>query len=89
MPTALRSWCLALVLLGAAGGLASSAAAAAAAAGDQRLFIYNWSDFIGTKTLRNFQQLTGIQVVLDTYDAEETMEAVSYTHLTLPTILRV
>jgi putrescine transport system substrate-binding protein len=72
MPTVLRSCCLALALLGAAGGLAGSATAAAA---DQRLFLYNWSDFIGTKTLRDFQQLTGVQVVLDTYDAEETMEA--------------
>jgi putrescine transport system substrate-binding protein len=42
---------------------------------EKRLFLYNWADFIGTKTIQRFEQRTGIKVVYDTYDAEETMEA--------------
>jgi putrescine transport system substrate-binding protein len=49
--------------------------AAGAPAADRRLFIYNWADFIGYGTIERFEQLTGIKVVYDTYDAEETMEA--------------
>jgi putrescine transport system substrate-binding protein len=48
--------------------------AGAARAGDNRLFIYNWADFIGKSTLQDFQRATGIKVVYDTYDAEETKE---------------
>jgi putrescine transport system substrate-binding protein len=46
-----------------------------ACAADQRLFIYNWSDFIGPETIARFEQQTGIKVTYDIYDAEETMEA--------------
>jgi spermidine/putrescine-binding protein len=46
-----------------------------AAAEDKRLFIYNWSDFIGPETIVKFEKLTGIKVTYDIYDAEETMEA--------------
>src|SRR5271168_5386661 len=45
------------------------------AAEEKRLFIYNWSDFIGPDTISKFEQLTGIKVTYDVYDAEETMEA--------------
>jgi putrescine transport system substrate-binding protein len=45
------------------------------AAEDKRLFIYNWDDFIGPETIAKFEKLTGIKVVYDVYDAEETMEA--------------
>jgi putrescine transport system substrate-binding protein len=48
---------------------------ACAAAEEKRLYIYNWSDFIGPDTIAKFEQLTGIKVVYDVYDAEETMEA--------------
>jgi len=50
-------------------------AAGAAADDDRRLFIYNWTDFIGPDTIARFEKLTGIKVVYDVYDAEETMEA--------------
>jgi putrescine transport system substrate-binding protein len=50
-------------------------APAAPASEDNRLYIYNWSDFIGPQTIAKFEKLTGIKVVYDTYDAEETMEA--------------
>jgi putrescine transport system substrate-binding protein len=46
-----------------------------ASAEDKRLFIYNWSDFIGPNTIAKFEKLTGIKVTYDIYDAEETMEA--------------
>ena len=46
-----------------------------AQAEEKRLHIYNWADFIGTRTVQRFERQTGIKVVYDTYDAEETMEA--------------
>ncbi|MDB6086662.1 MAG: spermidine/putrescine transporter substrate-binding protein [Gammaproteobacteria bacterium] len=46
-----------------------------AAAEEKRLFIYNWTDFIGPETVAKFERLTGIKVTYDVYDAEETMEA--------------
>ena len=46
-----------------------------AAAEEKRLFIYNWTDFIGPETIAKFEKLTGIKVTYDVYDAEETMEA--------------
>src|ERR1700712_1826550 len=51
------------------------AGAEAAAAEDKRLFIYNWTDFIGPDTIAKFEKQTGIKVTYDVYDAEETMEA--------------
>ena len=47
----------------------------AAQAEEKRLFIYNWTDFIGLETIAKFEKLTGIKVTYDVYDAEETMEA--------------
>src|SRR6266481_560342 len=45
------------------------------AAEEKRLFIYNWTDFIGRNTIAEFETQTGIKVTYDVYDAEETMEA--------------
>ena len=42
---------------------------------EKQLYIYNWTDFIGPRTIEQFEKLTGIKVVYDVYDAEETMEA--------------
>jgi putrescine transport system substrate-binding protein len=61
---------LVFLLAAAIGG-----AAACRAAEEKRLFIYNWSDFIGPDTIAKFEKLTGIKVTYDVYDAEETMEA--------------
>lgn len=47
----------------------------ASAAEEKRLYIYNWTDFIGPNTVARFEKLTGIKVTYDVYDAEETMEA--------------
>ncbi len=48
---------------------------AAAAAEDKRLFIYNWTDYIGRNTIAEFEKQTGIKVTYDVYDSEETMDA--------------
>jgi len=50
-----------------------------AQAEEKRLYVYNWADFIGSTTLERFEKQTGIKVIYDTYDAEETMEAQLYT----------
>jgi putrescine transport system substrate-binding protein len=55
--------------------LAAVALHGTASAEDNRLFIYNWADFIGRNTIADFEKRTGIRVVYDLYDAEETMEA--------------
>jgi putrescine transport system substrate-binding protein len=52
-----------------------SGAGASGAPEEKRLFVYNWSDFIGPDTIAEFEQQTGIKVTYDVYDAEETMEA--------------
>jgi putrescine transport system substrate-binding protein len=62
-----------LVLL--AGALFGAGLPAARGAEQQELYIYNWADYIGRDTIKEFEQLTGIKVVYDIYDAEETMEA--------------
>jgi putrescine transport system substrate-binding protein len=53
----------------------AAAALAASGAEEKRLFIYNWADYIGRNTIPEFEKRTGIKVVYDLYDAEETMEA--------------
>ena len=63
----LAAWLLAGC--GHAGGTAE------AAAEPKQLFIYNWSDYIGRNTIAEFEQATGIKVVYDVYDADETLEA--------------
>ena len=42
---------------------------------EDRLYIYNWADFIGHNTIAEFERETGIKVVYDTYDSDETMDA--------------
>jgi putrescine transport system substrate-binding protein len=46
-----------------------------AVAEEKRLFVYNWTDFIGAKTIAEFEKQTGIKVTYDVYDSEETMDA--------------
>ena len=58
---------LALSLAGAITGVAQ--------AEDKVLHIYNWSDYIAEDTLENFQKETGIKVVYDVFDSNETLEA--------------
>jgi putrescine transport system substrate-binding protein len=42
---------------------------------EPELRIYNWADYIGKDTIANFEAATGIKVIYDTYDADETLEA--------------
>ena len=42
---------------------------------DKGLRIYNWADYIGKNTVADFEARTGIKVIYDTYDADETLEA--------------
>jgi putrescine transport system substrate-binding protein len=46
-----------------------------AAAEDKVLNIYNWSDYIGENTIKNFEKETGIKVHYDTFDSNETLHA--------------
>ena len=39
------------------------------------LNVFNWNDYIGETTIEDFQSATGIQVIYDLYDSNETMEA--------------
>jgi putrescine transport system substrate-binding protein len=38
------------------------------------LRLYNWSDYIGERTLADFEKATGIKVVYDTFDSYETVQ---------------
>ena len=50
-------------------------AALPAMAQDDTLHVYNWSDYIAEDTVAKFEAETGIKVVYDVYDANETLEA--------------
>jgi putrescine transport system substrate-binding protein len=59
-----------------AGGEANDAAAAAPAKAEAgTVFVYNWSDYIAEDTTANFEAATGIKVVYDVYDTNETLDA--------------
>jgi putrescine transport system substrate-binding protein len=53
----------------------ASCGAAAHQSEEKQLYVYNWADYIGKTTVEDFERLTGIQVVYDTYDSDETLEA--------------
>ena len=42
---------------------------------EKELRVYNWADYIGKDTIPDFEAATGIKVIYDTYDADETLEA--------------
>jgi putrescine transport system substrate-binding protein len=50
-------------------------AASPALAQENVLHVYNWSDYIAEDTLEKFTAETGIEVVYDVYDSNETLEA--------------
>ncbi|KPA92274.1 MULTISPECIES: polyamine ABC transporter substrate-binding protein [Pseudomonas] len=56
------------LLVGAGLTLAAGAYAA------PTVHIYNWSDYIGEKTLADFEKATGIKPVYDVFDSNETLE---------------
>ncbi len=53
----------------------TAAAVAAVPAAEQVLNIYNWSDYIGSETVANFEKETGIKVRYDVFDSNEVLEA--------------
>jgi putrescine transport system substrate-binding protein len=56
--------------------LAAAACSGGAHGGEPNvLYVYNWADYIGKTTVEDFEHLTGIRVVYDTYDSDETLEA--------------
>jgi len=60
---------LLLACLGAAGTTAG-------AADDSKVLnVYNWSDYIGDDTIRQFERETGIKVNYDTFDSNEALHA--------------
>jgi putrescine transport system substrate-binding protein len=61
----------AAALLSACGSGASSTPAREA----RELRVYNWADYIGKNTIADFEAQSGIRVIYDTYDADETLEA--------------
>jgi putrescine transport system substrate-binding protein len=75
-----RNWrasSAAAVVLGFALGAAACGArhAAAPAAEEPVLNIYNWADYVGYRTIAEFERRTGIKVVYQTYDSNQTLEA--------------
>lgn len=61
----MRSLCLAALLAGLA---------LPAAAQDKVVHVFNWSDYIDPDTAKKFEAATGIKVVYDVYDSNETLE---------------
>ena len=52
-----------------------STIATCAQANDKVLRVYNWSDYIAPDTVKKFEDETGIRVVYDVFDSNETLEA--------------
>jgi putrescine transport system substrate-binding protein len=66
---------LALTLaLGACGPRAPTDRAPPASAAERVVNVYNWADYIGPDTVSGFEAATGIKVVYDTFDSEETLD---------------
>ncbi|MBE8158207.1 MAG: extracellular solute-binding protein [Betaproteobacteria bacterium] len=55
--------------------LAVALAAPFSAAAEGKLYIYNWTDYTAPELIKKFEEETGIEVVLDTYDSNETLLA--------------
>jgi putrescine transport system substrate-binding protein len=72
---------IAISMLAACGGSEKPDAGAKAdggkpaAGGDKVVNVYNWSDYISEDAIPNFTKETGIKVVYDMMDANETLEA--------------
>jgi len=49
--------------------------AGAVQADDKVLHVYNWSDYIAPDTVKKFEDESGIKVVYDVFDSNETLEA--------------
>ncbi len=56
-------------------GLALSCVSFSAVAQEKTVHVYNWSDYITPEAIAGFSKETGIKVVYDVYDSNETLEA--------------
>lgn len=56
-------------------GASPSASATGSPSGDNTLHIYSWSSYVDDALLKDFESKTGIQVIADIYDSNETMLA--------------
>ena len=54
--------------------LALAAAFSSAGQAAPTVSVYNWTDYIGETTLADFQAKTGIKVIYDVFDSNETLE---------------
>lgn len=64
-----------LRLLGVSSVVAMLMSVAAPVVANDKLHIYNWSDYIAEDTIANFEKETGIKVSYDVYDSNEVLEA--------------
>ena len=69
-----RGWACNLVGCAVAIAAFLASAAPSAAADDRTVNFYNWSNYIAPGVLEDFTRETGIKVVYDTFDANETLE---------------
>jgi putrescine transport system substrate-binding protein len=74
-PMRLLAVAMATALVSACGSDPHATAGGKNAPEEKALYVYNWADYIGKNTLADFERATGIKVVYDTYDADETLEA--------------
>ncbi len=63
-----------LVAAAALAAAVNAVSVAVAPAEERVVNVYNWSDYIDPTVLKEFTAKTGIKVVYDTYDANETLE---------------
>ena len=42
---------------------------------NQKIYVYNWGEYIDPSLIKKFEKETGIQVVYETFDSNEAMEA--------------
>lgn len=55
--------------------LVAALAAPFSAAAEGKLYLYNWTDYTAPDLIEKFEEETGVEVVLDTYDSNETLLA--------------
>ena len=72
-------WLLALALCAGCGTPThpgtTSGDAKTGAPEERVLHVYNWSDYIGSTTIADFERATGIEVVYDVYDSNQLLES--------------
>lgn len=65
----------AMALLAACGGnRGQQPAVADAGAADQVVHVYNWADYVGESTIKDFEARTGIRITYDVYDSNDMLE---------------